>query len=333
MPTSHYKLSIARAGARCAAAMVLAQLSAVMPALAADAYPNRPIRIVVPNSAGSGLDAVSRLIGNHLVAAWGQQVVIDNRAGAGGNIGTEIVARALPDGYTLLMMTSLNPILYAMYEKHSYDLVKSFAPITLLGSAPFILVVNPSVAATSMRDLIALAKAKPGQLNYGSPGSGSSAHLSTEMLKSMTGMNLVHVPYKGTTPVVIDTMSGQLQLATLVATAVLPSIRAGKIRALGVTTLKRTPLAPEVPAIAETVPGYEWTGWYGLVAPAGTPREIIGRLNAEQNRALKTAELRDQLFNLGAEVLGTSPEEFALHIRTQLDKMRVAIKVSGARPD
>ena len=298
-----------------------------------DEYPKRPIRVVVPNTAGSGLDAVSRLIAGRFTAAWGQQVVIDNRAGAGGNIGTEIVARAAPDGYTLLMMTSLNPILYAMYEKQSYDLVKSFSPISLLASTPVFVLVNPAVAAHSMRELIALAKARPGQLNYGTPGSGSSSHLATEMLKSMAGIDLLHVPYKGTTPVVIDTMSGQLQLTALVAPALLPSIRAGKLRALGVSSLQRTALAPEMPAIAETVPGYEWTGWYGLVAPAGTPRAIINKLNREQTQALQTVEFSQQMSNLGADAMGTTPEEFALHIRAQLVKMRVAIKVSGARAD
>jgi tripartite-type tricarboxylate transporter receptor subunit TctC len=322
---------IHRVTARSAACCVLACACTAL--FAAEIYPNRPIRIVVPNTAGSGLDAVSRLIGSRFTAAWGQQVVIDNRAGAGGNIGTEIVARASPDGYTLLMMTSLNPILYAMYEKQSYDLIKSFAPVSLLASTPFIVAVNPSVAAGSMRELIALAKSRPGQLNYGTPGSGSSSHLATELLKSMAGIDLVHVPYKGTTPVVIDTMSGQLQLTTLVAPAVLPSIRAGRLRALGVTSARRTPLAPDIPALAESVAGYEWSGWYGLVAPAGTPREIINRLNREQTQALRTAEFAGQLSNMGADAIGTTPEEFALHIRTQLEKMRVAIRVSGARPD
>ncbi len=324
-------------------AVALALNSIALPAVAAvgrgastnpaQAYPNRPIRMVVPNTAGSGLDAVSRLVGRKLTEAWGQQVVIDNRAGAGGNIGTEIVAKAAPDGYTLLMMTSLNPIQFAMYAKHNYDLIKDFSPISLIASAPFVLVVNPSVAATSIKELIALARAKPGYLNYGSPGSGSSSRLAAEVFKSMTGINLVHVPYKGTTPVVIDTMAGQLHLAVLVATAVLPSIRAGKLRALGVTSLKRTPLAPDLPAISESVPGYEWGGWYGLAAPAGTPGAIIVKLNVEQIKMLNTVEFREQLSSLGADPLGTTPEEYALHIRTQLEKMRRAIKMSGARPD
>ncbi len=300
---------------------------------AAKSYPMRPLRIVVPNTAGSGLDAVSRLVGRMLTDAWGQQVVIDNRPGASGNIAMEIAARAAPDGYTLIMITSQQPIVFAMFEKLPYDLIRDFAPISLIASTPFILVVNSALAATSIAELVALAKAKPGQLNFGSPGSGTSAHLATEMFRSMTGINIVHVPYKGTTPVVTDTISGQLQLTTLVATAILPAIRTGRVRALGVTSPKRTPLAPDVPAIAESVPGYEWTGWYGLAAPAGTPREIIAKLNAEQLKALQTADFRERLTHAGADPLGTTPQEYAAHIRTQVDKMRVAIKVSGARPD
>jgi tripartite-type tricarboxylate transporter receptor subunit TctC len=299
----------------------------------AQAYPTRPIRIVAPNSPGSGADVVARLVAIKLTEAWRQQVVIDNRAGASGNIGSEIVARATPDGYTLLMITSQQAINAAMFEKLNYDLVRDFSPISLLASTPLILVVNPAVAATSIKDLVALAKSKPGQLNYGSPGSGTAGHLAAELFKSMTGTNLVHIPYKGTTPALTDTMAGQVQLTVLVATALLPAIKSGKVRALGVTSLKRSSLAPDLPTIAETVPGYEWSGWYGLAAPAGTPREIIAKLNAEQIRALKTTEFQERLSGLGADPLGTTPQEYASHISTQVEKMHHAIKVSGARPD
>jgi tripartite-type tricarboxylate transporter receptor subunit TctC len=315
----------------CAAALCLGAIASL--ALAQGAYPTRPIRIVVPNSPGSGADVVSRLVGIRLTEALGQQMIIDNRAGASGSIATEIVARAAPDGYTLLMITSQQSIVAAMYEKLSYDLVKDFSPISLLASTPLILVVNPAVAVTSVKDLVALAKAKPGQLNYGSPGSGTASHLATELFRSMTGIKLMHIPYKGTGPALTDTIAGQVQLTILVATALLPSIKSGKVRALGVTSLKRTSLAPDLPTIAESVPGYEWSGWYGLVAPRGTPREIIARLNAEQIRALKTPEFQERLTSLGAEPLGTTPQEYASHIRTQVEKMRRAIKVSGARPD
>ncbi len=326
-------LSRSRSGVLgCAVLLLCAPAASFGQRQAAKDYPSRPIRIVVPNTAGSGLDAVSRLVGRMLTDTWGQQAVIDNRAGASGNIAMEIASRAMPDGYTLIMITSQQPIVFAMFEKLRYDLIRDFAPISLIASTPFILVVNPAVAATSIPELVALAKAKPGQLNFGTPGSGTSSHLATEMFRSMTGINIVHVPYKGTTPVVTDTMSGQLQLTALVATAILPAIRTGKVRALGVTSPKRTPLAPDLPAISESVPGYEWTGWYGLAAPAGTPREIIAKLNAEQLKAVGTVDFRERLAHLGADPLGTTPQEYASHIRTQVEKMRVAIKVSGARP-
>ena len=312
------------------AAAAAAQAAA---ANAADAYPSKPIRIVVLNAPGSGTDIVTRLVANRMTEAWGQQVIVDNRAGATGNIGAEIAARSAPDGYTLVMITSQQPIVAAMFDKLSYDLIKDFSPISLLAQAPFFMVVNPAVPATSVKELIALAKAKPGQLYYGSAGPGSSPHMAAEIFKNMTGTDLVHVPYKGTTPALTAAMSAQVQVTILVAPLVLPMAKAGKVRALGVTTLKRSLLAPDLPTIAETVPGYEWIGWYGLVAPAGTPGAIIAKLNAEQNKAIKTAEFQERLFGVGAEPLGSTPQEYALHLRTQMEKMRHAIKVSGAKPD
>jgi tripartite-type tricarboxylate transporter receptor subunit TctC len=297
----------------------------------AQTYPLRPVRIVVPNTAGSGADVVARLVANRLTQAWGQQMVIDNRAGASGSIGTEIVARAAPDGYTLLMITSQQANTAALSDKLPYDLVKDFAHVSLLASTPLILVVNPSLPAANMRELVALAKSRPGQINYSSPGAGTASHLATELLRSMAGIDIVHVPYKGTTPALTDTMAGQVQLTVLVATAVIPSLKGGKIRALGVTSAKRTQLAPDLPAIAETVPGYEWTGWYGLAAPAGTPREIVAKINAEQLQMLKNTEFRERLADLGADTLGTTPQEYTEHIRRQIDKMRQAIKVSGIK--
>ena len=318
--------------AACAAAMTAAS-SIAAAAEPVQTYPNRPIRIVVPNSPGSGADIVTRLVGNMLTAAWGQHIVIDNRAGASGNIAAEIGARAAPDGYTLLMITSQQSIVAAMFDKLNYDLVKDYSPISLLASAPHILVVHPSVPASSVKELIALAKSKPGQLNYASSGAGTGVHLATEVFKNVTGTDMVHVPYKGTAPALTGTMSDQVQLTIMIATAVLPAIKSGKVRALGVTSLKRTPLALDVPTISEFVPGYEWTGWYGLAAPRGTPREIITKLYNGQLNALKTAEFQERLTSLGADPIGTTPEEYAAHIRRQVEKMRVAIKVSGAKPD
>ena len=209
--------------------------------------------------------------------------------------------------------------------------MKDFSHVSLLASTPLILVVNPSLPANNMRELVALAKARPGQLNYGTPGAGTAGHLATELMRSMAGIEIVHVPYKGTTPALTDTMAGQLQLTVLVATAVMPSLKGGKIRALGVTSAKRSQLAPDLPAIAETIPGYEWSGWYGLAAPASTPREIIARLNAEQLQMLKSAEFRERLAELGADTLGSTPQEYTDHIRRQIEKMRLAVKVSGLR--
>jgi tripartite-type tricarboxylate transporter receptor subunit TctC len=297
------------------------------------AYPTKPIRILVLNTPGSGADVIARLIGNKLSESLGHQVVIDNRAGATGNIGAEIGARAAADGYTLTMITSQQPIVVAMFEKLNYDLIRDFAPINLIATAPFLLVVHPSVQASSVNDLVALAKAKPGQLHYASAGPGSSPHMATELFRHMTNTQLVHVPYKGTTPALTDTMAGQVQMTMLVAPLVMPAVKSGKVRALGVTSLKRSTLAPDVPTIADSVRGYEWIGWYGLVAPAGTPREIIARLNAEQNKIVKVPEFQERLAAVGAEPLGSTPQEYGAHLKTQIEKMRLAIQISGARRD
>jgi len=295
-------------------------------------YPNRPIRIIVLNSAGSGSDTLSRTVGAKLTEALGQPVVIDNRPGAGGNIGLEIGARAAPDGYTLIMITSQQPIVVAMYEKLNYDLIRDFAPISLIGSTPLVLAAHPSVAAGSVKELIALARAKPGQLNYGSPGSGSSGHLAAEVFKSLAGINMTHVPYKGAGPALTDTMSGQVQLSMLVAPIALPVIKSGKLRGLGTTARQRSPLAPDMPTVAETLPGYEWSGWYGLVAPAGTPRELIALLNRVQVNAIR-GDFQKRLLELGVVPVGSTPQEYAGFMRAEVDKMRFAIKMSGARPD
>lgn len=320
-------------------AAIVALISATSPVGAAvgksvsSDYPTKPIRIIVLNTPGAGADILARLIGSKLTEGLGQQVVIDNRPGGGGNVGCEIAARAAPDGYTLLMITSQQPIVVAMHDKLNYDLIRDFAPISLVGTTPLMLITNPAVAASSIKELVALAKSKPGQLNYGSPGSGSSGHLAAEVFKSMAGINITHVPYKGTPQALNDMIAGQVQLTFLVAPAAMPFVKAGKVRALGVTTTKRSPLAPDVPTIGETLPGFEWSGWYGLVAPARTPEPIIAKLNAAQLSALKTGDLHQRLLDLGANPVGSTPQEYAAHLRTQIEKMRQAIKISGARPD
>ena len=296
-------------------------------------WPSKPLRIIVMNTPGSGADIVTRITAAKMSEALGQQVVVDNRAGASSNIGMEAVARAAPDGYTLAMITSQQPNVVALFDKLPYDLVKDFAPISLLAAAPYLLIVHPSVAATSVKEFVALAKKNPGALRYGSAGAGSAPHLATEVFRNMAGIELLHVPYKGTTPALTDTMAGQIQLSILVAPLALPAVKSGKVRALGVTSLKRSALAPEIPPIAEAVPGYEWSGWYGLVAPAKTPAAIVARLNAQQNESIKAADFKERLAGVGAEPIGSTPAEYGAHIKTQLDKMKLAIKLAGVKAD
>jgi tripartite-type tricarboxylate transporter receptor subunit TctC len=296
-------------------------------------YPAKPIRIVASTTPGSGPDIMSRLIGQKFTEAWGQQVVVENRAGASGIIGTEIAARAAPDGYTLLMMTSSHVIVSALFTKLKFDLARDFTPISLLASTPFILTVNPAVPAASVKELIALAKARPGELHYGTGGAGTPPHLATEILKSMTGINLMHVPYKGIVPALNDTIAGQVQLTFGVVPAVLPMLKTGRLKALGVTSTQRTALVPDLPTIAETVPGYEFIGWYCLAAPTATPSAILARLNAQAIGALKTPELQEKLSGLGAEPIGSMQQEAAAFFRVQKTKLAAAVKASGAKPE
>lgn len=300
-------------------------------ASAAEQYPSRPVRVVVMSTPSSGPDILARLLSGKLNEALGQQLVVDNRAGASGIIGAEIGARAAPDGHTLTMATSQVVIVSVMYPKLPFDLVRDFAPISLLGSTPFIMVVNPSVPAKDIKEFIALLKSKPNELRYGSGGSGSPPHLAAENFKSMTGTSIQHVPYKGVAPALTDTISGQLQMTISVVPMIMPHIKAGKVRALGVTSQTRTPLAPDLPSISELLPGYEAIGWYGLLAPAKTPANIIKRLNTELVKAMKSQDIQDKMTGLGAEAKGTTPQEFATHIRAELEKMRVSVKASGAK--
>ena len=299
----------------------------------AQQYPARPIRIIALSSPASGPDIVGRLIGARLTEAWGQQVIVDARPAATGIIGAEIASKAAPDGHTLLIVTAQAVIVSVMYEKLPYDLLKDFVPISLIASTPFLLVVHPAVAATSVKELIALARSKPGKLLYGSGGSGSPPHLAAEIFKSMTGTDIVHVPYKGITPALMDTVGGQVQMVISVIPAAISTVKAGRVRALGVTSAKRTPLVPDIPTIAETVPGYEFIGWYSLVAPARTPPAILAKLNAEVVKAVKTSELGALLSNLGADPIGSTRQELTDWLPREFEKMRKAVKDSGARPD
>jgi tripartite-type tricarboxylate transporter receptor subunit TctC len=310
-------------------------LCCVMAASAAMAqqYPTRPIRIIALSSPGSGPDIVGRLIGSRFTEAWGQQAIVDTRPGATGIIGAEIAAKAAPDGHTLVILTSQAVIVSVMYEKLPYHLIRDFAPIGLMATTPFILAVHPAVPATSVKELVAHAKAKPGELRYGSGGSGSPPHLSVEIFKSMTGADILHVPYKGVTPAMTDTVAGQVQMIISVVPAILPTVKAGRLRALGVTSAKRSTLVPDVPTIAESVPGYEFIGWYSLAAPAKTPAAIVAKVNAEVVSALKTPEFRERFSSLGAEPLSSTQQELAAFIQEQAKKMAAAVKASGAKPE
>ena len=295
----------------------------------AQTYPAKPVRFIV----GPGPDALARVIGQKLSAAWGQPVIIDQRGGGGGTISAEAVARAAPDGYTLLLATgthTINPSLY----KVSYDMVRDFAPVTLLASTPFILAVHPSVPANSVGELIALAKANPGKLNYGSGGSGTPPHLATELFKTMAGVNIVHVPYKTVAAAITDLVAGQLQVMFTVGPAGLPQIRAGRIRGLAVSTAKRSAFAHELPTVAEAgLAGFEVFGWNGLLAPAGTPKPVIAKLHGEITRALRSPEVRERIAGFGFEPVGNSPEEFGEFVKADIARWAKVAKESGARID
>ena len=306
---------------------------ACVPNALAQQYPTKPIRIIALSSPASGPDIVGRLIGSKFTEAWGQQVIVDTRPGASGIIGAEIASKAAPDGYTLMIATSQAVIVSVMYKKLPYQLLKDFSPISMVATTPFILVVHPSVPAASIRELVAYAKSKPGELRYGSGGAGSPPHLSAEIFKSMTGVNMLHVPYKGITPAMMDAVAGQVQMVISVIPAVLSTIQAGKLKALGVTSAQRSPFVPDLPAIAETVPGYEFIGWYSLVAPAKTPAAILSKLNAEIAKILKTPEFRERLVALGAEPISSTQQELAAYMQVQTGKMRKAVKDSGAQLD
>jgi tripartite-type tricarboxylate transporter receptor subunit TctC len=309
-------------------------VSAAFAQSATQQYPSRPIRIIVPFPPGGASDVMARTIGHKLTQRWGQQTIIDNRPGAGGNIAGEIAARAAPDGYTLFFAASaqlaVNP---ALYSKVPYDSVRDFAPVILAGTGPNILVAHPSVQARSLKELIALAKARPGQLQYASPGSGSTAHLSAELLKIEAGIDLVHIPYKGAAPGVVDVLAGQVPLMFVTMPSVIGHVKAGKLVAIGMTGAKRSAAAPDVPAFAETIPRFEAVSWYGIVVPAGTPREVVTKLNAEIAAILRLADVKDILTAQGIDVTASTPEEFGRHIKSELVKWAAVVKKSGARVD
>jgi tripartite-type tricarboxylate transporter receptor subunit TctC len=315
----------------------LAATALALAANGADAqssYPMKPVRVVVPSSAGGGTDIIARIVAPKLAQALGQQVVIDNRPGAGTMIGGELVAKAPPDGYTLLMCVSTlatNPVIY---RKVPYNAITDFAPVTLVLTASNILVVHPSLPPRTVKELIAFARGRPGQLNYASAGLGTNPHLSMELFLSMTGLKMVHVPYKGSAPAMIDLVGGQVSVMTATALTGIPHIRAGRLRALGVTGAKRTGAAPDVPTIAEAgVPGYEAVQWYGMVAPANTPRGVIARLNREMVTILQMPDVKEKFATDGADAGGSTPDEFGRYIKSETEKWQKVAKAAGIKPE
>lgn len=305
-----------------------------MPDAGAQNYPDRPLRFVVPFATGGTSDILARFIAPPLWNALGQSVVADNRPGAGSNLGNEIVAKAPPDGYTLLMATPALSSNQALYGKLNYDPVASFAPITLVAEIPIALVVHPSMPTKSVRELITLAKAQPGKLNFGSSGNGGIGHLVGELFKSSAGVSMVHVPYKGNGPALIDLMSGVLNLTFTDIAGGSPYIKAGKMRLLAVTTQRRSAIFPSIPTMIEAgVPGFEATTWFAVFTTAGTPQPIVNRLNTEIVKILQTPQMRERLTGLGCNVVGSKPEELALFLRAEIAKWSKVVKESGARID
>lgn len=308
---------------------------AAVSASAADVYPDRPVRVVVPFSAGGSADVFARVVGQKMSEAWGQQVVIDNRAGSGGVIGTEIAAAAPRDGYTLMMGNTANiAINPALYKNLAVDTVRDFVPITLVATAPYVMVVPVSLGVPNVKEFILIAKSKPGQLNYASLGSGSASHLAAELLQVAAGIKLTHVPYKTLGTVLTDLISGQVQVFFLGMVSAQSQIKGGRLRAIGVTGPKRAVAMPDVQTVAEGgAAGYEVVAWYGLFAPAGVPRAIVRRINADVKRILELPEIRDRLTGEGAEVAASTPEQFAAYIATEKSKWSRVVKLSGARAD
>jgi len=322
---------------------VLALLAIVATAIAAPLtfaqgaanYPAKPVRLVVPFPAGGTTDILARAVAQRLSEAWGQQVIVDNRPGAGGNIGSDLVAKAKPDGYTLLMGTvgthAINP---SLYRNMPYDHVKDFAPVILVAGVPNVLVVNPSLPVHSVPELIAYAKANPGKLNFASSGNGTSIHLSGELFKAMTGVEMTHVPYKGSAPALTDLIGGQVQLMFDNLPSSLPFIKAGKLRALAVTSGARAAALPDLPTLAESgLPGFEASSWFGVLAPAGTSRDIVAKLNGAIAGWLASPEAKEKLLAQGAIAAGGTPEDFARHIGAETSKWAKVVKASGAHID
>ena len=312
-------------------ALALALLSS---AAAAQSYPAKPVRVVVSFPPGAGVDIVARTVMPKLADALGQQFVIDNRAGASGNLGSEVAAHAPPDGYTLLFTPASVASSQALYTKLNYNLVRDLEPISMVAAAPFVLVVHPSLPVKTVKELIAMAKAKPGQLLYASTGNGGSPHLATEMFRQQAKIEITHIPYKGTPPAVTDLIAGQVSMMFANTLSVLPYVNSGRLRALAISSAKRSAAAPAIPTIAENgMPGFDSVTWFGVLAPTGTPRDIIGKLSGELRRIVQTKAMTEQLLAQGADPIGSTAEEFGARIKSDIAKWTVIIKTAGIKAE
>ena len=298
-------------------------------------WPAKPVKIVVPFPAGGATDIAARALAERMALAWKQPVTVENRGGAGGNVGSDVVAKSPPDGYTLIMgVTGSHAINISLYAKMPYDPVRDFEPISQVAVVPNVIVLHPSVKANSLPEFVALAKATPGRYDYASLGSGTAAHLGMEMFKRAAGVFLVHIPYRGSAPAVADLIGGQVQVMMDGLPSALPHVRAGRLKALAITSLKRSAAAPELPTIAESgFPGFYADAWSGLFAPHGTPKPVVDRIADETRRILALPEVRERLGGLGAEPVGSTPAEFAQHVKREIDKWAAVVKASGARVD
>ena len=315
----------------------LSAVAAALPAAwrnaLAQAYPNRPLRLIVGFAAGGSADIAARLIGQWLSERFGQQVIIENRPGAGTNIATEAVVRAVPDGYTLLLAGTANSINATLYEKLPFNFIRDIAPVASVNREPYVMLVPAAFPASTVAEFIAYAKANPGKINMASAGTGSATHLAGELFKMMAGVEMVHVPYRGGAPALTDLIAGQVQVYFGVTTSSIDHIRAGTLRALAAATAKRVDLLPGIPTIGETLPGYEASGWYGIGAPKGTPAEIVATLNAEVNRALADPAIQSRFAGLGSVALALSPDEFGRFIADETEKWGRVVKASGAKAE
>lgn len=314
------------------AALAITYASGVR-AQAAAGYPNRPVKMVVASAAGGILDTVGRLVATRIGESMGQNVVVENRAGAGGILGTEVVARAAPDGYTLCKVATSHAINPGLYPKMPYDTLKDFVAVSQTVNLKNVLVAHPSVGVNTVKELIALAKAKPRAITFASAGNGQSNHLSGEIFRTMAGVEMVHVPYKGSAPGLTDTVAGNTSIMFVDILSALPHIKSGRLKALGVTGDIRSPALPDVPTIADSLPGFNGNTWLGLVAPAGTPRDIVAKLSAETHKALNAPEVKERLLAQGVEPVGSTPEQFTAHIESEMARYAAVVKSSGAKVD